>query len=178
MILFIGVAGSGKSIQGKMLADKLGYLWLSVGQLLRMHVSGERRQDMLEGMLLNDDEVIRLLDETFKTMPDDNETVLDGFPRTTHQAEWLLEQADKGRFSITAVLHLKASEQAVRERLIRRGRPDDNSEAIQHRFQEYRNVSLPIIEFFRHSDIKVVDINGEQTIEAVHEEVLGVLNLK
>ena len=46
MIVFMGVAGSGKSVQGRMLADKLALPWLSTGEFLRMLVSGERRMYM------------------------------------------------------------------------------------------------------------------------------------
>ncbi len=43
MIIFMGVAGSGKSMQGKLLADTLGLPWLSTGEFLRMLISGEKR---------------------------------------------------------------------------------------------------------------------------------------
>ena len=35
MIIIFGLAGSGKSTQGQLLAEKLGYVWLSVGEVIR-----------------------------------------------------------------------------------------------------------------------------------------------
>ena len=55
MIIFMGVAGSGKSVQGRLLADTLGLPWLSTGEFLRMLISGQRRKDMQAGKLLDID---------------------------------------------------------------------------------------------------------------------------
>ncbi len=61
----MGVAGSGKSVQGRMLADRLALPWLSTGEFLRMLVSGEKRKDMIAGKLLSDNEIITLVQRIF-----------------------------------------------------------------------------------------------------------------
>ena len=82
MIILMGVAGAGKSMQGRMFADEHGYAWISTGELFRVLVTGKRRQQMLEGKLLSDEEVIQLIDKTLKQMVDTNqEFLLDGFPQ-------------------------------------------------------------------------------------------------
>ena len=48
MIILTGVAGAGKSMQGKLLADEHGYAWISSGEIFRVLVTGKRRQAMLE----------------------------------------------------------------------------------------------------------------------------------
>ena len=60
MILLMGVAVAGKSVQGRRLADEKGLPWLSTGEFLRMLVVGERRKQMLAGKLLSDKEIIEL----------------------------------------------------------------------------------------------------------------------
>ena len=65
MILLMGVAGAGKSLEGRRLADELGLPWLSTGEFLRMLVSGERRREMLAGDLLHDQEIIELAVKIF-----------------------------------------------------------------------------------------------------------------
>ena len=60
MIVLMGVAGAGKSLQGRLFADEHGYSWISTGELFRVLVTGKRRQQMLEGKLLSDEEVIAL----------------------------------------------------------------------------------------------------------------------
>ncbi len=175
MIIFAGVAGSGKSLQGKLLADRLGLPWLSTGEFLRMLISGERRKDMLAGKLLDDQEIIALVQRMFNIVDVSKEFVLDGFPRTVAQADWLLNQVKHGQLEITAVIHLTATEDAVLKRLLERGRQDDTEAAIAERFKEYNESIRPILGHFRTAGIKVYDINGEQAVENVHNEIKKVL---
>jgi adenylate kinase len=172
----MGVAGAGKSMQGKLLADEHGYAWISTGEVLRVLVTGKRRQEMLQGKLLSDEEMIKLLDKVFELIDPTQEFVLDGFPRTIAQADWLLEQATQERFKLTAVVHLEASEEVVRQRLIRRGRVDDTDEAIGKRFDEYHGVELPIIERFRDKGIRVYDIDAGQTPREVHDQIVSYVD--
>lgn len=175
MIIFMGVAGSGKSMQGRMLADQLGLPWLSTGEFLRMLISGEKRKDMLAGKLLNDQEIIALVKKIFSVVDINQEFVLDGFPRTTAQADWLLGEVKYGQLDVTAVVHLRASEEVVRERLIGRGRQDDHHDAIAERFQEFEETSKPIMQHFKDAGVPILDIDGEQSVEAVHESIIKAL---
>lgn len=171
----MGVAGSGKSLQGKLLADQLALPWLSTGEFLRMLISGDERKDMLAGKLLDDDEIISLVQKIFSVVDTDHEFVLDGFPRTSGQADWLLNQVKYGQLDVTAVIHLQASEKAVIERLLGRGRQDDHQDAITERFEEYEQASKPILEQFKAAGIKVHDIDGEQSSQAVHADIIKAL---
>lgn len=171
----MGVAGAGKSLQGRLLADEIGLPWLSTGEFLRMLISGQRRKDMQAGMLLDDQEVITLVRKIFAIVDTDHEFVLDGFPRTAEQADWLLSQVKHGQLHMTAVIHLTASRDGVRERLLARGRQDDHEEAIEQRFQEYENDILQLIQQFKDGGVKVYDVNGEQPVEAVRADIMKVL---
>ena len=115
MILLMGIAGSGKGTQGKRLADKQGFRLISMGDVLRMYVTGVQRQRMLAGNLLEDKEIIDIVDRVLKSIPDDEEVILDGFPRTVPQAKWLCDQVDAGRFELHNVFHLVASREAVKQ---------------------------------------------------------------
>lgn len=173
MIILMGVAGAGKSMQGRMFADEHGYAWISTGELFRVLVTGQRRQQMLEGKLLSDDEVIELIDDTLKQLIDTNqEFLLDGFPRTKPQADWLLKQVKDGRFGLTAIFNLKASREVVKRRLLERGRQDDTEAAIKRRFEEYETVTLPIIDYFKQAGVKVYDIDADRDPAAVHDDIL------
>lgn len=172
MIILTGVAGAGKSMQGKMLADEHGYAWISTGEILRVLVTGRRRQEMLQGKLLSDEEMIAILDKVLELIDTDQEFVLDGFPRTVPQADWLFKQTREGRFRLSGVIHLAASEEVVRDRLEQRGRPDDNEEAINKRFMEYNKVTLPIIEHFRRLGVSVCDIDASRPPREVHDAIL------
>lgn len=172
MIILMGVAGAGKSMQGRLFADEHGYAWISTGDLFRVLVTGQRRQQMLEGKLLDDEEVIALIDKTLKLIDPSKEFLLDGFPRTRTQADWVLEQAKQGRFDLTAVFNLAASPEVVKERLLKRGRQDDTEAAIKKRFAEYEAVTLPILDYFRQAKVPVYDIDASQDPIAVHDEIM------
>lgn len=175
MIIFMGVAGSGKSVQGRWLADEFGYPWLSTGEFLRMLVSGEPRKAMVRGELLGDKEIIKLVQKIFTLIDTSGKFVLDGFPRTPAQADWLLAQVKHGQLHVNAVVHLQASEETVMNRLLTRGRTDDTEEAIRERFNEYNEAALPIIEHFKQAGIPVYEINGEQDVAKVHEDIKKAL---
>jgi adenylate kinase len=175
MIIFMGVAGSGKSAQGRLLADRLGYPWLSTGEFLRMLISGERRLEMLEGKLLDDAEIISLVQKIFRIVDIEHEFVMDGFPRTVAQADWLLAQRRHGQLDITAVIHLQASEEVVLDRLLQRGRQDDQTSAIRERFKEYETATQPIIDDLKKNDVPIFEINGEGDVETIHENIVKAI---
>lgn len=172
----MGVAGSGKSMQGRMLADDYGYAWISTGEVLRVLITGQRRQEMLSGKLLSDEEVIKVMDTVLNLIDTNQEFVIDGFPRTVEQADWLLAQTEQGRFALSAIIHLEADESVVRKRLALRGRQDDTDEAIAERFKEYREVTLPILEHFAKEGVLVHSVNADQTPKAVHQDIMKVLS--
>lgn len=172
----MGVAGAGKSAQGKLLADELGLPWLSTGEFLRMLISGDRRKDMLAGKLLNDQEIIALVRKIFSVVDTEHEFILDGFPRTVAQADWMLSQYKHGQLKITAVIHLQASEEVVKERLLKRARLDDNEEAISERFREYQQSIMPIIEHFQQAEVSVLEVNSNSDYDTVHKEIRSKLD--
>lgn len=176
MIILMGVAGAGKSLQGKLLADEHGYAWISTGELFRVLVTGKRRQQMLAGKLLSDDEVIKLIDKTLKQLVDTNqEFLLDGFPRTKVQADWLLDQIQQGRLKAPTIFNFLVTPEIVKERLLKRGRQDDTEAAIKKRFAEYETTTRPILDYFRQHDLEVHDVDADREPEAVHADILKIL---
>jgi adenylate kinase len=174
----MGIAGSGKGTQGTMLADSRGYHLVSMGELLRLYVTGKQRERMLAGELLGDKEIIEIVDKVLSSLPPEEEIILDGFPRTIAQAEWLMDQVEKGRFALRAIFHLTASREAVKNRLLRRARIDDVEEAIEERFAEYERSTEPILQWFRDHDKEVVNINAERPVEEVNEDLAKYLDSK
>lgn len=175
MIILMGVAGAGKSMQGQLFADEHGYAWISTGELFRVLVTGERRQQMLQGKLLSDGEVIAMVQRSLNLIDLDQEFLLDGFPRTKIQADWLLSEVKSGRLRMTAVFNLVASEDVVKRRLLNRGRQDDTEQSIKLRFAEYKTLTLPIIDYFRKSGAPVYDINADLDPASVHGEIMSHL---
>lgn len=175
MIILMGVAGAGKSMQGHTLADKYGYAYLSTGELFRVLITGRRRNEMLEGKLLSDDEVIKVVDTVLGLVDTSQQFILDGFPRTKKQIEWLMEQHRQGRFGLPLVINLEIEESVIRERLQKRNRPDDTDQAITQRYNSYQAVTRPILKEMKQHGITVVDIDADQTPDVVHQEIVAAI---
>jgi adenylate kinase len=177
MIILMGIVGAGKGTQAKLLADHSGYEPISTGELLRKYATEEQHRRMLAGELLADEEIIAMVDKVLDEVEDPSKCMLDGFPRSVRQTEWLLEQLEDSRFDLTAVIQLRVSEEVVRERMMHRGRPDDTPETITKRFQEYHTVTEPVLEYLRQHGVNVYDVDGDQEPEAVHQDVRRALEL-
>lgn len=175
MILLMGIAGSGKGTQGKMLSDQHRLHLISMGDVLRMYVTGKQRERMLAGGLLDDAEIIKIVDRVLQSIPDDEEVLMDGFPRTIPQAEWLLEQVKAGRFGLQKAFHLVASREAVKQRLLGRARIDDVESAIEKRFEEYQRSTAPLLEWLSGHGVQVINIDAERSPDTVNQDLLKYL---
>ena len=178
LILMMGIAGSGKGTQSKLLTDRHGFHLVSTGDVLRMYVTGDQRQRMLKGELLDDQEIIKIIDKVLEEIIDGSDVLMDGFPRTIRQAEWLLEQAKAGRFGLEMALHLVASRQAVKDRLLGRARIDDTADAIDRRFDEYERSTVPLLDWLKNNGVPVIDIDAERPVEAVYADLDSRINRK
>lgn len=174
----MGIAGSGKGTQGKMLSDQHGLHLVSMGDVLRMYVTGIQRERMMAGGLLDDKEIIAIVDRVLSSIPDNVEVLMDGFPRTIPQAEWLCEQAKAGRMKLDIAFHLVASREAVKKRLLKRARIDDKEVAIEARFDEYEKSTMPLIKWLNDHNVSVIDINAERPIEEINNDLVQLLKSK
>ena len=177
MIIFMGVAGAGKSVQGTLLAEKLGYKWLSTGEYLRANVSGELKEQMLAGKLLSDEQIIDILKGFFESIGQDNGVILDGFPRTLAQAKWLYELHQNHKINIRDVIYLDASLKVVTERLLDRGRPDDTADVLGKRFEEYEKLTYPVVDWLKKQGLTVHTVNAEADVDEVQAEILNRLSI-
>jgi adenylate kinase len=175
MILLMGIAGSGKGTQGKMLADQHGLHLISMGDVLRMYVTGKQRERMLAGGLLDDTEIIAIVDRVLSSIPDDETVLMDGFPRTIPQAQWLLEQVEAGRLQLDMALHLEASREAVKQRLLGRARIDDTEAAIEARFDEYERSTRPLLKWLSKHNVKVINVDAERSVETINNDLAQYL---
>ena len=171
----MGAAGAGKSMQGHQLADQYGYAYISTGEIFRVLIVGKRRKEMLEGNLLSDEEVIKVVDKVLELIDTKEQFILDGFPRTKPQVDWLLDQYRDGRFNLPTVINLEITEEVIRERLHKRGRLDDTEEAIALRYKLYLDETRPLLKYMEDKGIEVNRIDADRDPQAVHRDILRAL---
>ncbi|HEX5796942.1 MAG TPA: nucleoside monophosphate kinase [Candidatus Saccharimonadales bacterium] len=176
MILIMGLAGSGKGTQGKLLAKKLGYQYLSTGEFLREYITEERRERMAAGHLINDDEMIDIIRDFFGKLDDKNRCILDGFPRSKKQADWLAQQHKLGKVDIEALIYIEVPKAELIKRLLLRGRHDDNEPAIEKRFEEYSKSTSPIIDAYRKKGIRIIEVDGHGPVDDIQLKILDAFN--
>lgn len=175
MIIFFGPAGAGKSMQGQILAARMGWRWLSAGQILRDTHDPEIVQTMHEGKLVPHESITRIMGEAISKSGDIDQIILDGFPRELQQAEWLVQsKTDHGR-DIGLVVVLEVPRDELLKRLAIRGRADDTPEAIDQRLTIYRQEMYPILGLFTEQHIPVVHIDGTGTVGEIHDRIFAEL---
>ncbi|HUY53061.1 MAG TPA: nucleoside monophosphate kinase [Candidatus Dormibacteraeota bacterium] len=168
MIIFLGVAGSGKSTQCRLLSKTLDYNYISVGELLRKSSDKLINEKINAGDMLGDDVVISAVEDAITNIPIGREFIIDGFPRTLGQAKWI---ASKQNVGLIRVVNIKISLPEIVRRLKLRARSDDNNEAINRRINEYSSSINSILEEFISNNIDVFSIDGSLNIEEVHEQI-------
>tara|TARA_B100001105_G_C22397734_1_gene447607 strand:+ start:2545 stop:3093 length:549 start_codon:yes stop_codon:yes gene_type:complete len=175
MILFFGPAGAGKSVQGQILSARMGWRWLSAGQLLRDTHDAELLRIMHEGTMVPHERIVEIIGRAIKNSTDVDKIILDGFPRQLEQAQWLVEsQPDHGQ-SIGLVVILEVPREELLKRLAIRGRADDTPEVIDNRLNQYRQEIYPILTYLTDQNIPVAHIDGSGTVGEVHDRIVAEL---
>jgi adenylate kinase len=183
-VLLLGPQGSGKGTQANRIAAEYGIPHVASGEILRAEMQagtelGRRVQDVVDrGDLVSDHLIIELI-KTRLAQPDTEAGfVLDGFPRTSPQAEALDEMfGDIGR-ALSVVFALQIPDDVAIERLLRRaeieGRTDDTLEAISRRLETYHRETAPLVEYYRVRG-NLVPIHGERSENEVFAEIQSAL---
>lgn len=175
MILLLGPPGAGKSLQAKLLADAGKVQWLSVGRLLRDHIDSlpeSMKEEMVHGKLLDDDVVSKILGAAIETAKREPVILIDGFPRRQSQVKWLKNYLRDSQRAITKIIHLKAPELVAVERLKKRGRLDDDEQTVKTRYSQYEDEVVGVIETFSGEGVPVHEVDGNNSVEAIHNQIM------
>ena len=172
MIILFGLAGSGKGTQGKALSELLGWKALSVGQVIRD--TGEYDDIIKNGGLIPDEDVTNMMTKQIARAEDEGfDVILDGYPRTKVQAEYLAEHmADK----IDGAVILDVPKEELYARLALRGRDDDKEkEAIDRRFEIFEQNICSILPLLEKKGVPIFRVNGLGTFDEVTERIIKVV---
>ena len=183
-VLLLGPQGAGKGTQAKRISTEYDIPHVASGEILRAEMQagtelGRRVKDVYDrGDLVSDDLVIELI-RTRLSQPDtDAGFILDGFPRTTVQAEALDQMFGEIGRSFSVVFALQIPDNVAFERLHRRAeleaRADDTDEAIRRRLETYHRETEPLIEYYRVRG-NLVPIHGDRSENEVFAEIQSAL---
>lgn len=167
-IIFLGAPGSGKGTQSEQLIAKHGLQHLSTGDMLRAEIAAgselglAARQIMDAGELVSDDIVIGMIAKRLS----DKGALFDGFPRTLAQAQALDALLAENAQQIDHVVFLDVDNEEIVQRMLARGRADDNEATIRNRINVFEQQTKPLIDFYR-AQGKLREIHGKGGVEEI-----------
>ena len=209
-LILIGPPGAGKGTQGEILAEKLGIDTISTGLMLRTAIKEQTEVGKLaeqyinDGKLVPDDVIVSIVKERLSQPDCEKGFILDGFPRTTAQAEALTESGVK----IDKVLSLEVDDDMIVKRLSSRRecskcgapystifntpktegkcdkcggdliqRADDNPDTIKNRLDVYHEQTEPIKGYYEKLGL-LVKAEGKKELEDTTRNVMKALGLE
>jgi adenylate kinase len=172
-VILIGIQGAGKSTQGNLLSKDFDVPYLSTGHIFRTlakehtMLGKQIKVVMNAGLLISDTKTLKIVSEYLDRSEYQKGYILDGFPRTLVQAKAFKNGIDK-------VIYLKISDKEALWRIAGRNdgsREDETLMAVRKRIESFHKFTEPVLEYYRKKD-QLVEIDGEQSIEDIHKEIL------
>ncbi|UGT59989.1 adenylate kinase [Nocardia asteroides] len=179
-VVLLGPPGAGKGTQAVLLSEKLGVPHISTGDLFRANIGqqtplGREAQKYMDaGDLVPSDVTNRMVEARVAEPDAANGFVLDGYPRTVDQADALEKILRELDTRLDAVLCFVVSEDTVVQRMLARGRSDDNEDVIRNRLRVYRDETEPLLQ---HYDGLVVTVDGVGEVNDVNGRALRALGV-
>jgi len=206
-LVIFGPPGAGKGTQATLLEKRRGLVQVSTGDIIREAMKnetpvGKEAKAYVENGELVPDEVVRKLAENAIAAQNHDDFVLDGYPRTQQQAEWLTSFLDEHDAPLDAVLSLSVPDDVIVRRLSRRRvhedtgetyhldhdpppddvddanvvqREDDQPETVRNRLSVYREETEPLERYYEKRGL-LVPVDGEGTIEEVYGRIEHALD--
>jgi adenylate kinase len=200
-IILLGATGSGKGTQAHLLVDQGHFHHLSTGDLVRAEImagtelGSSIKQLYDEGKLVPDELIIPIFEHVFKSLPEESDVLLDGFPRDIDQVNMLEKLLPTMSRQVDRVIMIDVTEEEVVHRLgLRRicpscrrifhqgeetcpfdlallqARSDDDLASVQEKLRIFQSDIKPVLDYFE-SLGKVVHVNGEQSVEGVATDI-------
>lgn len=184
-MLIIGPPGSGKGTQAERISERLGVVAISTGDIFRANVKGgtplglEARKYMDNGDFVPDSVTNEMVRNRLSQDDARNGFLLDGYPRTIAQVDYLdgiLGAADQ---ELGVVLQLTGDDEELVSRLLGRaketGRSDDNESVIRHRLELYHQQTEAVVARYARRGI-LTQVDGIGGIDEVTDRVLGSIS--
>jgi adenylate kinase len=181
ILILFGPPGAGKGTQADLLKDKFNLLHLSTGDILREEVSNntdlgqQAKKFMNSGELVTDELIIGMIKNKIDSTRNVEGFLFDGFPRTISQAEALDSMLLSNSLNVDKVISLEVDDNVLTQRLLSRGRSDDNEETIKNRLNVYKNQTLPIKDYYLKNN-KLVEVKGDDSVDDVNATIVSSIS--
>lgn len=180
-LIFLGPPGAGKGTQAQLLSELYSIPHISTGDILRSAVNeqsplGQKAKGYMDrGELVPDDLIIDLIRERLNRADTKEGWMLDGFPRNVSQAAFLDKLLEELNSNIDSVLYLEVPDEVLVQRLLARGRKDDNESTIRRRLEVYHQDTVPLVEYYKEHGI-LQTIDGDREMEEVTNSLKSVVS--
>lgn len=190
-IILIGPPGAGKGTQAKMIAENLGLIHISTGDLIREEQKNDTKIGKLatqmidKGHYLPDAAVIQMVKQKIIDNPKAEGFIFDGFPRTVDQAKALDDFMNHRKTPINKIIQLDVPNDVIIKRITERStienRPDDAPEVIATRIDTYNKQTVPVINYFKEGYLfaggrGVEKIDGTKAKEEILTDITTILS--
>lgn len=179
-VVFIGPPGAGKGTQSQRLLRYLNVPHISTGEILRDAIARGTAEGfaaeryMNAGNLVPDPIIIEMVGKRLDEPDCAVGCLLDGYPRTTGQAEALDTYLIGRGIPLDGVLELRVNEEVLIKRLTDRKRVDDDPNVIRQRFVNYRERTEPLLDYYRERGL-LAPINGMGSTDEVFDRIRAAL---
>ncbi len=179
-LLIFGPPGAGKGTQAEYIAAQLRIPAISTGEMLRAAVAeGNELGQMVDsimakGALVDDGTMAGVVRARLVKEDARDGFLLDGYPRTRGQAETLATILQEQDIALDAVIYLDVPEDVLVDRVLARGRADDQEEVIRERIKVYERKTKPVLDFYRGDDL-ILSVDGNQGIDEVRQSIDALL---
>ncbi|GCL44228.1 nucleoside monophosphate kinase [Anabaena sp. FACHB-1250] len=180
-LIFLGVPGAGKSTQAAAISSQWQIPHISIDDIFHQAIAKETylglkvKPYVEKGDLIPDDLILDIIRKRLSHSSAQRGWVLDGFPSNLSQVklldQLLLEILPQGRSVLPEKLYNQVFSfyvpiDVLVQRLLERGRSDDNYQVIYRRIEVYQEHSAPLIQHYRQQGFLTV-INGDRSVEVI-----------
>jgi adenylate kinase len=179
-LIIMGPPGAGKGTQAVRIAERFGIPAISTGDIFRSNIKdgteiGRQVEAILKsGGYVPDEMTNKIVEDRLGWVDAAPGFLLDGYPRTPGQVEFLDRVLAGHGHALDGVIELTVDEEAIVSRLLKRaeieGRADDTEEVIRERMAIYHTETAPLIEIYEQHGI-LLKVDGMGTVDEVTERV-------